>query len=112
MTKPSLRVVNQSTWLIFGVPGTEPPGGMGWVKSIMQILTDREIQDDIESFEDRIFRAREKLAELPQGILPYSEHRKRERRRNELQADIKHIESILRYAIEAWEEQKGGKANV
>ena len=70
----------------------------------MQVLTDQEILEDIEDFKDRISDARQKLADLPEGYLPYSEHRKREKKRQDLQDDIEHIEKLISIARETLEE--------
>lgn len=67
----------------------------------MQILTDREIREDIHNFEKRISATREKLAMLPGGHLPFPEHKKREKQRRELQADIQHVHKLIGYATEA-----------
>ena len=67
----------------------------------MQILTDDEIKNDIQSFQDMIFRAKEKLADLPGGHLPYSEHRKRELQRRQLEDEIKHVQKLIEIATEA-----------
>jgi len=66
-------------------------------------LTNDLILDDIAGFEQRIQIAREKLAVLPEGYLPYTEHKKREKQHRELQADISHIENLIKYAHEGIE---------
>jgi hypothetical protein len=70
----------------------------------MEILTDREIREDIHNFEKRISTAREKLAMLPGGQLPFPEHKKREKQRREMQADIQHVQKLIGYAAEAFGE--------
>lgn len=70
----------------------------------MKILTDDEIKQDILEFQDRISRRREKLENLPTGRLPYSEHRKREKVRRDLEDDIRHIQKLVQLATEALNE--------
>jgi len=71
----------------------------------MQIeLTNEMILNDIEGFKKRIQTAREKLAKLPTGNLPYKKHKKREKQRRDLQAEIEHVQKMMRYAQEALEE--------
>jgi predicted nucleic acid-binding Zn-ribbon protein len=68
----------------------------------MQIeLTAKDIQRDIEGFQNRIQAAREKLAELSAGYLPYQKHKKREKQRRDLQAEIEHVQKLRGYAREA-----------
>ena len=63
-------------------------------------LTNADIREDIREFKQRIQTAREKLAELPEGYLPYTEHKKREKQRRDLQAEIEHVQKLIRYAGE------------
>ena len=67
-------------------------------------LTTEDILKDIEGYRDRIAAAREKLAALPAGHLPYPQHKKREKQRRELQAEIEHVQKLIEYANEAIEE--------
>ena len=68
----------------------------------MQIeLTNEMILDDIAGFEQRIETAREKLAELPAGRLPFKEYKIRKRRRRDLESEIEHVKSLIGYATEA-----------
>jgi len=69
----------------------------------MLILTDEDILVDIRGFERRIQAAHDKLAALPEGYLPYREHKKREKLRRELQAEIKHVLGLISYARETLE---------
>ena len=64
------------------------------------ILTDKEIQEDIEAFQDRIHQAREKLSRLPVGPLSHQKHKVREKATRDLLADIKHYEQVIGYARE------------
>ena len=67
----------------------------------MQIqLTPEDIEQDIENFLTRIEQAKAKLANLPTGYFPYSEHKKREKQRRDLQTEIKHVENLIRIAQE------------
>jgi hypothetical protein len=67
----------------------------------MLILTDEDILQDIENFKKRIQDARGKLDMLPTGHLPYPEHKKREKQRRDLLAEIKHVQKMRGYAEEA-----------
>ena len=67
----------------------------------MLVLTDEDIREDIRGFEQRIQTAQEKLAELPAGHLPYQKYKKREKQRRDLQAEIEHVQKMMRYAREA-----------
>lgn len=60
--------------------------------------TPETIQADIAGYETRIQEAEAELASLPEGRLPYQEHKRREKRRQELQADIRHLKQLLTYA--------------
>ncbi len=64
-------------------------------------LTDSEIKEDIQEFEKRISAAREKIDDLPEGRLPFGEHKKRELQRRQFEDDIRHIEKLIGYAKEA-----------
>ena len=66
-------------------------------------LTVTEIKEDITGYEDRIDLARLKLSELPEGYLPFKQHRARERRRRDLQAEIEHVKQLIIYANEGIE---------
>jgi hypothetical protein len=70
----------------------------------MEILTDAEIKQDILEFKDRISAARQKLADLPAGYLPYPEHKKREKIRRDLEGDIRHVQKMISIAQEALNE--------
>lgn len=67
----------------------------------MITLTDADIRKDIRGFEQRIQAARDKLAELPVGYLPYQKNKKREKQRRDLQAEIEHVQNLIGYAREA-----------
>ena len=67
-------------------------------------LTKSEIQNDIQNFEGRISIARQKLADLPEGFLPFGEHKKREQKRYDLESEIKHIQKIIEIATGALNE--------
>ncbi len=62
----------------------------------MEILTDQEIKEDIQNYEQRIVAVRKKLESLPAGRLPFPEHKRREKQRRELQADLTHVKKIDR----------------
>jgi len=61
------------------------------------------ILNDIAEFQNRIQAAHEKLAELPAGYLPFKKHKKREKQRKDLQAEIEHVQTMMEYAKEALE---------
>jgi len=65
------------------------------------ILTNEMILEDIAEFQSRIQVVRRKLAKLPAGHLPYPEHKKREKQRKDLQAEIEHVQKMIGYAREA-----------
>ena len=67
----------------------------------MLILTPESIQADIAGYETRIQEAETKLSELPEGRVPYQEHKKREAKRREHLSDIEHYTRLLGYAAEA-----------
>ena len=63
----------------------------------MQIeLTTENILKDIEGYQSRISTARERLESLPAGRLAYPGHKKREKQRRDLQADITHVQGLIR----------------
>jgi len=62
-----------------------------------------DIKDYISEYQERIQTARKKLTNLPAGHLPYQEHKKREKQRRELQADIKRRQRLISYASEGVE---------
>jgi len=72
----------------------------------MRIITDQEIQLDIVGYRRRIDQAWAKLAELPGGMIPYSEHKRRESQRQEYLNDIEHYQRLIGYANEALQEEK------
>ena len=61
-------------------------------------ITVTEIEQDIAEFQARIALAREKLAELPIGHLPYLAHKKREKQTRDLLAEIEHVQRLIEYA--------------
>jgi hypothetical protein len=67
----------------------------------MLILTDDDIREDIRGFERRIQDAKDKLAALPEGYLPYQEHKKREKARRVLEDDVAHVRRIIHIAEES-----------
>lgn len=64
-------------------------------------MTPKTIREDMRGFEQRIQVAREKLAMLPEGYLPYPQHKKREKQRQDLRSEIKHVQKMTGYAKEA-----------
>ena len=68
-------------------------------------LTDEMIRSDIAGYEQRIETAQEKLAELPDSAASWKERKKIQDTKRALEGDIKHISHIIKYAIEALNEQ-------
>lgn len=67
----------------------------------MQQITIKDIKEDIAAFEARISAAQTKLDMLPDGFLPISEHKRREKQRKDLLDEIDHVKRLLGYAREA-----------
>ena len=66
-------------------------------------LTISDIQNDIAGFQVRIQKAKAQLAGLPTGRLPYQDHKRREKVRRDLQAEVKHVQGLIGYAHEGIE---------
>jgi len=66
-------------------------------------LSIKDIENDISGYQTRISSARKKLTGLPEGYLPYHEHKKREKMRRELESDIKYYFQVVIYANEGLE---------
>ena len=66
-------------------------------------LTLQEIKEHIAEYEDRIHLAKLNLANLPEGRLPFNEHKKRERQRREYESEIEHCLQLIHYANEGIE---------
>ena len=64
-------------------------------------LTTEMIARDIEKFNERIQIAKDQLARLPVGYLEFKKHKRREKQRRDLRADISHIETLKKYARKA-----------
>jgi hypothetical protein len=67
----------------------------------MLILTDSEILTDIEDFKKRIQAAEAKLDMLPDGYLPYQEHKKRAQQQRVLEDEIAHVKRLIGIAAGA-----------
>lgn len=63
-------------------------------------ITTEDILKDIEGFQSRVSIAREKLAMLPTGFLPYPEHKRREKQKRKLQAEVVHVGKLISIARE------------
>ena len=63
-------------------------------------LTPEMIRVDIAGYRDRIEAARRRLAKLPEGQVPYPEHKKREEARRILLAEIEHVKRLIQIAGE------------
>jgi len=75
------------------------------------MITIEDIQKDIQIFQERIEKAKDQLAGLPVGFLPYQEHKKREKIRREAEAEIKHCQGLITYALKGIELRQGRKSN-
>ena len=71
----------------------------------MEIITDKTILEDIREFEKRIQTAENKLAEIPQGYLPYYVHKKQEEQQRILLAEIAHVKKLIHIAREGLSSQ-------
>jgi len=69
-------------------------------------LTIKDIRADIAGFQARIQTARQQIAGLPTGRLPYQEHKKREKIRRDCEATISHYKQLCVYAREGIELRK------
>jgi len=69
----------------------------------------QDIQNEIKGFKQRIEKARAELAGLPEGYLPYQEHKRRERIRREGEAEIEHCKQLVLYGMEGIELRESGK---
>ena len=67
-------------------------------------LTIKDILNDIEGFQERIFAAQTKLNLLPAGYLPYPEHKKRKQQQHQFEDDIRHLKTLRGYAQDAIDE--------
>ena len=65
------------------------------------ILTRKDILTDIERFEDRIRRAKKKLAALPPMASSFKERNKLKTKRRQLIQEIEHVKGLIRIAKEA-----------
>lgn len=75
-------------------------------------LTIEDIKRDIAGFEDRIQKAQDQLHSLPEGYLPFKDHKAREKRRRDLQGEIQHATQLIAYAYEGIKiRQNGGLIN-
>ena len=63
-------------------------------------LTIKDIKRDIAGFEERIAKAQTELAVLPEGYLPFKQHKHREKQRRNLQAEIEYVKILIKYAKE------------
>ena len=75
-----------------------------WKRDGMDI-TIADIEKDIENFKKRIATEQAKLELLPVGFLSYPQHKRREKKRQDLQAEIKHVQELIAIAQEALTDQ-------
>jgi len=79
---------------------TEPWRRVDGGKFRIMNLTVEQIEKDIAGYEARIQTAQAELAVLPEGYLPFKQHKRREKQRRNLQGEIKHVNILIRYARE------------
>jgi len=63
-------------------------------------LTVEQIEKDITEFQNRIAKAKTDLAALPEGYLPFKQHKRREKQRRDLKSEIEHVNILIGYARE------------
>lgn len=87
------------------------PRRVGWrAKNEIMGLTISDIQKDIMGYQQRIQTAEQQLANLPEGYLPYAEHKRREKVKRECQAEIDHVKGLIGYAIEGIKIRSPGRS--
>lgn len=64
----------------------------------MMVLTNQDIQEDIQAFEKRIHEAQVKLAALPVHSYDWREQRKLDKKRRVLISEIKHVKRLIEIA--------------
>jgi hypothetical protein len=95
-------VLKESVWVCLGVRSGAPAFRRGKGRANLKIMsiTIAYIEKDITGFQERIAKAQDQLARLPEGYLEFKQHKAREKQRRDLQGEIKHIEGLIRYAFE------------
>jgi len=63
-------------------------------------LTKADIEKDIVAFEQRIMVAQSRLTDLPTGYLPFKQHKKWERAKQQLLDEIVHVRRLIAIAEE------------
>ena len=71
------------------------------------ILTIEAIEKDLDGYLARITATRRKLQLLPAGHLPFQEHKKREKVRRDLVAEIHHVKTLIKIATDGLQLLKG-----
>ncbi len=64
-------------------------------------LTNDEIFQDIRAYQARLSEAWRKLGSLPLDAATWAERKKLRTQRQELEADVRHVEGLIRIAREA-----------
>jgi len=67
----------------------------------MRLITDAELNQDLEGFYDRLAATRDKLDALPTGYLPYSQHKCRQQKRRAYEEEIAHVKRLIGIAEKA-----------
>ena len=70
------------------------------------MLTAQQVEQDFKQWQARLDKAQQVLVELPKGRLPYPEHKKREKRRRQNEAEIQHVKGLFRIAREGLRENR------
>lgn len=67
----------------------------------MLILTDEDILQDIEGFQQRISQAEDKMAALPETANTWQANKKLANKRHILESEIEHVKRLIGIAEEA-----------
>ena len=96
-----------SSDLLYGQIGQAKAMRRGYAELSVEGVTMNKdlIKEDIDRFRIRIAEARQKLSELPVGLLRYPEHRRRELKRAVYQGEIEHVQRLIQYAMEGLHDQ-------
>jgi len=65
---------------------------------MQKTLTETEIREDVQMYQDRIKEAQLRLAGLPASVATYNERKRLQAQRRALNQDIEHIKGLIRIA--------------
>jgi len=88
------------------MPSSGPLSGRIMRINKIMNLTVEQIEKDIVGFQSRIAKAKNELAGLPEGYLQFKQHKRREKQRRDLQAEVTHVNILIGYAQEGIELRK------